>query len=128
MNEIEVLKAWLNCPVKFGGNCTVDSEKDCSSFDVCWTRAKVKRAIELAISVLEKADRTTNAGRIRSMTDDELAQMLIQWQKTDLSTLWCKNEYGCADLDDSFDCTDELQASCIIRWLRQPKEESKCQK
>lgn len=65
----------------------------------------------------------TNADRIRGMSDEELGRMIIGWQKSDPSVNWCKDEYGCAELGEAFDCTDVLQIGCIIRWLQQPVEE-----
>ena len=54
----------------------------------------------------------TNADRIRSMTDEELASGI--W--TDFGpNKWCKNYSGCTD--------DELCAGCILKWLREEVNE-----
>ena len=62
----------------------------------------------------------TNADRIRGMTDDELAALIVKWQKQDPALNWCKDEFGCMDLGENFICTDELETKCVINWLRQP--------
>lgn len=68
-------------------------------------------------------DKPSNADRIRAMSDEELAKAIVEWQKTDPSIKWCKDDYGCAALGEDFECTDELQTGCILRWLSQPAEE-----
>lgn len=64
----------------------------------------------------------TNADRIRCMTDEELTALIVKWQKEDPVRNWCKDEFGCMDLGENFDCTDALESKCIVRWLRQPAE------
>jgi hypothetical protein len=48
----------------------------------------------------------TNADRIRSMTDEELAVNMM-----------CPNENGC-DKDDNYNCYE-----CLLKWLRAESEE-----
>lgn len=58
----------------------------------------------------------TNFDRIAA-SPEALAAWIIESQKHDLYCLWCHDDHGCADLDEDFDCTDELQARCIVDWL-----------
>lgn len=62
----------------------------------------------------------TNADRIRSMTDDELAALIVKRQEEDPSLNWCKDEFGCMDLGENFICTDKLETKCVVNWLQQP--------
>ena len=64
-----------------------------------------------------RKDELSHAERISNMSVEELAEAIMRTQKQDLSVLWCRDECGCKDLDESFDCTDERQAQCIIAWL-----------
>lgn len=43
----------------------------------------------------------TNADRIRSMTDEELAELLYSLQTKDLDGMFCKNEDKCTEMIDS---------------------------
>lgn len=81
------------------------------------------QAMDREATVMSELMYITNADRIRAMMDEELAAMIIRSQKSDPATRWCKDEYGCAGLGKDFDCTDELETSCIARWLQQPVEE-----
>ena len=49
-----------------------------------------------------------------------MAKNLQEWADFDISTLWC-NDKRCAAIngewDEGFDCTNEMFAACITRWL-----------
>ena len=63
----------------------------------------------------------TNADRIRSKSDEELAKML--YNGDDLG--YCKNLPECGDLLDTEEgIPEEKCISCILNWLRQPVEEA----
>ena len=55
------------------------------------------------------------------------AKAIVEWQKSDPSINWCKDEFGCATMDDNFICTDEMQASCVLRWLNTQKQPGTCE-
>ena len=54
----------------------------------------------------------TNAERIRSMSDEELAQFIPNWSYTDACK--CGEHY--------VDCNNECE-KCVAEWLKQPAEE-----
>lgn len=64
----------------------------------------------------------TNFQRITA-NPEALAAWIIESQKRAPSVLWCHDDHGCADLDEDFKCTDELQARCIVDWLNSAREE-----
>ena len=65
----------------------------------------------------------TNADRIRSMSDEELAgEILNVWRAEvergyDIATNWCN-----PDCCSSEDCDPEKHKACILRWLQMPAE------
>lgn len=70
------------------------------------------------------SSKLSNAERIRAMSDAELAAWIIRMQSHDISLAWCSNEGCTRKLDnDDFDCTDEMLTACVIRWLRQERED-----
>lgn len=64
----------------------------------------------------------TNADRIRSMTDEELAELLYSLQTEDLDGMFCKTEDKCEEMMDSGDeIPKSMCKQCLVKWL---KEES----
>ena len=64
----------------------------------------------------------TNADRLRSMSDEELAQML----NNGLDSKYCTNDPTCGDLlDTDGGIPEEKCIACALRWLRQPVKEAK---
>ena len=53
----------------------------------------------------------TNADRIRAMSDEELAELLVNGRHT----------FRCADCD-AYVCDDECEKNCL-KWLQQPVKE-----
>ena len=67
----------------------------------------------------EIVERKTNAGRIRAMTDYELAEMLYCAD----SIGWCTNLQECYRLLDTEDgMPEERYKACLMKWLQQPAE------
>ena len=59
----------------------------------------------------------TNADRIRSMSDEELA---------DFFRMWCRGMEDCADCHLHYeDCPGSCEFSAWIKWLQQPAEPPK---
>ena len=51
---------------------------------------------------------------------EALAKTLKEWTGSDMSTLWCNDKHCTAitgEWDEIFDCTYEMDAACIMRWL-----------
>lgn len=66
----------------------------------------------------------TNADRIRSMTDEELAELLYSLQTEDLDGMFCKNEDKCVEMMDSGDeIPKSMCKQCLVKWLRAESEE-----
>ena len=64
----------------------------------------------------------TNADRIRSMSDEELAQILFAINDGDG---YCKNLPECAALLNTEEgIPDEKCIQCVVAWLQQPAEEA----
>ena len=55
---------------------------------------------------------TTNADRIRAMSDEEMAEFII-------SIPMCVGE------DEDLNCEIDVCKECFLKWLRQPAEEDK---
>ena len=63
----------------------------------------------------------TNADRIRSMTDEELAKALYQMLDGDV---YCTNKPECGKMLNTDDgIPDEWCAQCLLNWLRQTTKE-----
>lgn len=65
----------------------------------------------------------TNADRIRAMSDEELAQELLQFNTLAESVPFCRNLAECDELLDTEDGIPEEKCKhCLLNWLRQPAE------
>lgn len=66
----------------------------------------------------------TNADRIRSMTDEELAELLYSLQTEDLDGMFCKTEDKCEEMMDSGDeIPKSMCKQCLVKWLKEESEE-----
>ena len=66
----------------------------------------------------------TNADRIRSMTDEEMAELLYSLQTEDLDGMFCQNEDKCEEMMDSGDeITKSMCKQCLVKWLKEESEE-----
>lgn len=66
----------------------------------------------------------TNADRIRSMTDEELAELLYSLQTEDLDGMFCKTEDKCEEMMDSGDeIPKSMCKQCLVKWLKSESEE-----
>lgn len=62
--------------------------------------------------------------RIRSMTDEELAELLYSLQTEDLDGMFCKTEDKCEEMMDSGDeITKSMCKQCLVEWLKAESEE-----
>lgn len=62
----------------------------------------------------------TNADRLRSMSDEELAKAL----NNGFDVKYCTNDPACGELLDTEDgIPEEKCIACALRWLRQPAKE-----
>lgn len=69
------------------------------------------------------AKRKTNADRIRSMTDEELAELFYSFQNLEDKVKFCKNKDVCNDiLDDGDDIPDAMCKKCLVDWLQSEVE------
>lgn len=66
----------------------------------------------------------TNADRIRSMTDEELADAIIKNTLKDIGEIipFCKNYKRCEDMLDSLDgISESMCRECLLEWLNKPE-------
>lgn len=64
----------------------------------------------------------TNGDRIRAMTDEELAKVMVATY-VDEQIHYCQNKQECIDAMDRGDVDfDEKCIGCFVEWLRQPAE------
>lgn len=82
-----------------------------------------KAAQDFARKLIDHAKPQTNADRVRAMSDEELADVIINvWRAEvergyDIATNWCNS-----DCCSSEDCAPEKHKACILRWLQKPAE------
>lgn len=63
----------------------------------------------------------TRGDRIRSMTDEELAEILADVLTGDK---FCKDKPECREmLDKHIDIPDEMCQKCVVEWLREAQDE-----
>ncbi len=79
------------------------------------------KATKELLKALDGAQRPqTNADRIRSMSDEELAAALYRMLDGDM---YCTNKPECGELLNTEDgIPDEWCAQCLLAWLRKPME------
>lgn len=73
---------------------------------------------------IKKSSKRTNADRIRTMTDEELADVIIKNSCNTFSEVikFCKNSEECSDMLDSFDeIPESMCKKCLLEWLQQPE-------
>ena len=69
---------------------------------------------------IDEPQRTTNADRIRAMSDEELAEHL--YYGFDLQ--YCHNYPECVAMLDTKEGIPEARCKgCVLEWLKQPAEE-----
>lgn len=76
----------------------------------------------IANGVTVKTEPKTNADRIRAMSDEELATLLMTEHDYALCIPFCTNKPEC-DLDLE-DIPEERCMGCMIEWLQQPAKEA----
>lgn len=64
----------------------------------------------------------TNADRICSMSDEELAKAIRihVGSSEDVACCYCHGDKGCINADGGINCDDKTEETCIVAWLRQP--------
>lgn len=67
----------------------------------------------------------TNADRIRAMSDEHLANYLMQFTDLDCRIGFCQNLPKCeALLDTEYGIPISMCEKCLLKWLRQPAEDN----
>lgn len=64
----------------------------------------------------------TNADRIRTMSDEELARVLYSLVNLDDEIPYCKNLPECETFLDGGGIPERKCVQCLAEWLRQPAE------
>lgn len=121
---LEVAVGWYNhCKEKWKV-CPSDDEEFyyCySSGIVAW---KENTDVPYNPESTEKPIQRTNADRIRTMTDEELADVIIKNSCNTFSEVikFCKNSEECSDMLDSFnEIPESMCRKCLLEWLQQPE-------
>ena len=66
----------------------------------------------------------TNADRIRSMSDEEFAELCYQFESLSNELTFCKNKIECENImDDGKEIPDSMCKKCILEWLQSEVEE-----
>ena len=81
-----------------------------------------KVAEAFARRLIGHAKPMTIGDRIRAMTDEELAKILIEANGLETSIHFCQNKPECETLLDHDMLTDEHCIVCMLEWLKQPVE------
>ena len=146
MNEIEKLVKALRC---CADTSTMECSPDCPRYapeEYCGYRVReeaanlieklIARCVRYAeeIAVLQERKTTqTNADRLRTMSDEELAaEILKRWRAEmsnggeDLSVKWCDLHGGCVGKDGrELACNEKRLLGCVLRWLQSPAESTR---
>ncbi len=81
-------------------------------------------ADEILIISAYKGKKQTNADRIRSMSDEELAELLYSIQNLEDKVKFCKNKIECDNiLDSGKEIPDNMCKQCLVDWLQSEVEE-----
>lgn len=69
-------------------------------------------------------ERMTNGDKIRSMSDDELAELLYSFQNLEDKVKFCKNKTERDNiLDSGKEIPDAMCKQCLVEWLQSEVEE-----
>ncbi len=95
--------------------------KDCWKFDRCKAIGKtVDFAVDDGVCLdFDECKQMTNADRIRAMSDEELAEWILNGVSTDPCD-YCEYNNGYCD---GFPCVGKADAETIKEWLKQPAED-----
>lgn len=77
----------------------------------------LREALDMAVKALEdvtdkNVGKMTNAERIRSMSDEEMAEFISSIPM-------------CVGKDEDLNCEIDVCKECFLKWLQQPAEEDK---
>lgn len=96
--------------------CRFEHRGDCCNSGSPWYLSNCEQPCDTIIPM-------TNADRIRAMSDEELAHIMIQFTDLDSRIGYCAELPECHAL---LDTEDGIPASkceqCLINWLQQPAE------
>lgn len=95
---------------------------DCPEYEVC--RKYDLRKVRPRCKKSRTSKAFTNADKIRSMTDEELAEMLLMYEGTKKQiTIYGDWEFAFYGPDGIHSGTREYALQLWIEWLKQPAEE-----
>ena len=78
----------------------------------------INKLIELVNQVEQEFAPKTNADRIRSMTDEELADEMLKFTDVCEQIGFCKNDILCNDTLDRGELIDQAMCKqCLMNWL-----------
>ena len=83
-----------------------------------------KAAEDFARRLIDHAKPMTHADRIRTMTDQELARIMVQLSDLDVRIPYCQELPECEALLETDDgIPAEKCEQCMLAWLKKPEED-----
>lgn len=84
----------------------------------------MKDGIHPSKCVQRESKKRTNFDRIHSMSVEELAELLYQFENLSDKLKFCKNEPECEELlDEGKTISDNMCKKCLVEWLQSEVEE-----
>lgn len=88
------------------------------------TKLDYKETLKVLQSEMEVDYQPTNADRIHSMSDEELAELFYSFQNLEDKVQFCKNKTERDEiLDDGKEIPDNMCKKCLVEWLQSEVEE-----
>lgn len=85
---------------------------------------KISQRHDPQAHIIEEEYHFTNADRIRTMTDQELARIMVQLSDLDVRIPYCQELPECEALLETDDgIPAEKCEQCMLAWLRKPAED-----
>lgn len=83
----------------------------------------MKDGIHPSKCVQRESKKRTNFDRIHSMSVEELAELLYQFENLSDKLKFCKNEPECEELlDEGKTISDNMCKKCLVEWLQSEVE------
>lgn len=119
IEELEFSARAYNC-LRRAGIETVEQLKRMSDEDLmCLRNFGTTCLAEVRRKIAQPA--MTNGDRIRRMTDEELAKLMIQITDLDIQIGYCEERPECvAMLDREDGIPSDMCQACMLRWLQRP--------
>ena len=96
---------------------------DCPEYEICRKKYDLRK-VRPRLKKEQNTEGFTNADKIRSMTDEELAEMLLMYEGTKKQiTIYGDREFAFYGPNGIHSGTREYALQLWIEWLKHPAEE-----